>query len=84
MHFKYAAMLNVIFVTFTYGLTVPLLFPFAFLFFVVSIILERVTLAYSYRKPPMFDDALNKAALRMLKVAPLFMMMFGYWALGNA
>ena len=63
MHFKYAAMLNVIFVTFMYGIAVPLLFPIAFLFFAVSYIVERLTLAYSYRKPPMFDDVLNKSAL---------------------
>ena len=56
LHFKYAAMLNVIFVTFMYGIAIPLLFPLAFLFFLISIIVERVALAYSYRKPPMFDD----------------------------
>lgn len=83
MHFKYAAMLNVIFVTFTYGLAVPLLFPIACLFFVVSYIVERLALAYSYRRPPMFDDVLNKSAIETLKIAPLFMMMFGYWIMGN-
>jgi hypothetical protein len=63
LHFKYAAMLNVIFVTFMYGIAIPLLFPFAFLFFLVSTIIERIALAYSYRKPPMFDDQLHRAAL---------------------
>ena len=83
MHFKYAGMLNVIFVTFTYGMAIPVLFPLAFVFFAVSSVVERLTLAYSYRKPPMFDDQLNRAALSYLKVAPLFMMLFGYWCLGN-
>ena len=83
MHFKYAAMLNMVFVTFMYGLAVPLLFPIACLFFVVSYIVERVTLAYSYRMPPMFDDVLNKSAIATLKVAPLFMMLFGFWIMGN-
>jgi hypothetical protein len=76
-------MLNVIFVTFTYGMAIPLLFPIAFIYFAVSNIVERLALAYSYRKPPMFDDQLNRAALSYLKVAPLFMMLFGYWSLGN-
>jgi hypothetical protein len=49
-------MLNVIFVTFTYGMAIPLLFPIAFIYFAVSNIVERLALAYSYRKPPMFDD----------------------------
>jgi hypothetical protein len=83
MHFKYAAMLNVVFVTFMYGMAIPLLFPLAFLFFLISIIVERLTLAYSFRKPPMFDDLLNQKAIRYMKVAPLFMMLFGYWIMGN-
>ena len=83
MHFKYAAMLNVIFVTFMYGLAVPLLFPIACLFFIISYIVERLTLAYSFRKPPMYDDVLNKSAVSILKVAPLFMMFFGFWIMGN-
>jgi len=83
MHFKYAGMLNLVFVTFMYGLAVPLLFPATFLFFAVSYIVERVCLAYSYRLPPSFDDALNKSALYIMKFAPLTMMVFGYWVMGN-
>ena len=83
MHFKYAGMLNIVFVTFMYGLAVPLLFPLAFLFFAVSYFVERVCLAYSYRLPPSFDDALNKSALYIMKFAPLSMMMFGFWVMGN-
>lgn len=83
MHFKYAAMLNVVFVTFMYGLAVPLLFPIATIFFAVSWVVERLSLAYSYRKPPMFDDVLNKTAISSLKAAPIFMMVFGFWVFGN-
>jgi len=71
------------FVTFMYGLAVPLLFPIAFIYFLVSYIVERLALAYSYRKPPMFDDVLNQSAINMLKIAPVFMMIFGYWIFGN-
>lgn len=83
LHFKYAAMLNVVFVTFLYGLAVPLLFPIAFLFFLVSYLHERITLAYSYRNPPMYDDLLNSRAIETLKIAPLFMLLFGFWIMGN-
>jgi hypothetical protein len=31
----------------------------------------------------MYDEKLNSAALTSLKWAPIFMMLFGYWALGN-
>mmetsp|Transcript_39253 Transcript_39253/g.37670 ORF Transcript_39253/g.37670 Transcript_39253/m.37670 type:complete len:89 (-) Transcript_39253:443-709(-) len=35
MHFKYSAILNVVYVTFMYGVALPILFPIALLFFVV-------------------------------------------------
>jgi hypothetical protein len=31
----------------------------------------------------MYDDKLNNATLSILKWAPYFMMMFGYWLMGN-
>jgi hypothetical protein len=31
----------------------------------------------------MYDDKLNNAALSIMKWAPFFMMMFGYWLMGN-
>ena len=83
MHFKYAAMLNVIFVTFMYGLLIPLLFPIALIFCIVTYIVERLTLAYSYRKPPLYDDVLSKWTLGTMKYAPLFSLFFGFWAMGN-
>lgn len=59
MHAKYAMILNVVFMTFMYGVSVPLLFPLAFVFFVVSYYIEKISLAYFFRKPPMYDDFLN-------------------------
>eukprot|EP00349_Pseudokeronopsis_sp_Brazil_P009932 CAMPEP_0202979240 /NCGR_PEP_ID=MMETSP1396-20130829/85450_1 /ASSEMBLY_ACC=CAM_ASM_000872 /TAXON_ID= /ORGANISM="Pseudokeronopsis sp., Strain Brazil" /LENGTH=138 /DNA_ID=CAMNT_0049718583 /DNA_START=1427 /DNA_END=1843 /DNA_ORIENTATION=+ len=83
MHFKYSAILNVVFVTFMYGLDLPMLFPLAFAFFVIQYIAERLCITYFFKKPPMFDEKLNASALDTLKWAPLFMLFFGYWALGN-
>ena len=83
MHFKYSAIMNTTFVTFMYGLSLPLLFPIALLHFTVLYVTERLTLTYYYRKPPMFDDKMNTAAISMLKWAPFFMMAFSYWTYGN-
>lgn len=83
LHFKYAAILNMCFVTFMYGLILPILFPIALLFFVLMYIIEKLSLTYFFRKPPMYDDKLNKSTLSSLKYAPVYMMAFSFWAFSN-
>ncbi|CDW90155.1 UNKNOWN [Stylonychia lemnae] len=83
LHFKYSSVMNVTFVTFMYGLALPLLFPIALLAFLVLYITEKLTITYYYKKPPMYDQKMNEAAIGILKWAPFFMMIFGFWQLGN-
>jgi len=83
MHFKYATILNTVFVTFMYGIPLPILYPIAAFTFFNLYIVEKFLVTYYYQKPPMYDDKLNNAAIKALKWAPIFMMFFGYWALGN-
>lgn len=83
MHFKYSTIMNVCFVTFMYGLAIPMLFPIAFFCFLILYISERIQLTYFYKKPPMFDEKLNISAIGILKWAPVFMMLFGYWIMSN-
>lgn len=83
MHFKYSTMLNVVYVTFMYGLAIPLLFPIALLALLIMYISEKLQLTYFYRKPPMYDEKLNASSLTVLMYAPVAMMVFGYWILGN-
>ena len=44
---------------------------------------ERILFAYFYRKPPIFGIKMNEGALSILRLAPLFMLTFGYWQMGN-
>ena len=83
MHFKYSTILNVAYVTFMYGLAIPLLFPIALLTFIIMYFSEKLQITYFYKKPPMFDEKLNTSALSVLKYAPVVMMIFGYWVMGN-
>lgn len=76
-------MLNVTFVTFMYGLAIPILFPIAVLYFVIMYIFEKLAITYYFIRPPMFDEKLNIAALSKLRWAPLFMMTFGWWVMSN-
>ena len=65
--------MNVTFVTFMYGLTLPILFAIALLAFFVLYTMEKLTLTYFYKKPPMYDEKMNEAAIGILKWAPFAM-----------
>ena len=71
------------FVAFTFGLALPMLFPIC-LFGVFNIYCsERFLMAYFYRQPPLLDNKINIRALEILNWAPVFMMLSAYWQLGN-
>jgi len=72
-----------VFVSFMYGMFVPLLFPIALFGIFNMYVVERLCLAYYYRKPPMYDHELNTQVLGFLRYAPLLMFLLGYWAVGN-
>ena len=83
MHFKYSSILNQVWVSFFYGMFLPILFPIALIGIINMYIVERITLAWFYRQPPSFDGKLNDAAIKILSMAPVSMFILGYWALGN-
>ena len=45
--------------------------------------MERLLVAYSYRRPPMLDETLNKLTIKILLYAPLLYCTFGFWMLDN-
>ena len=83
MHFKYSSILTQVFVSFMYGMCIPLLFPIAFLGIFNMYLVERLAMAYYYQRPPMYDQKLNDSVLGVLKWAPMLMFVFGYWTMGN-
>lgn len=83
MHFKYATILNTVFVTFMFGTALPVLFPIAVFTFFNMYVCERVLLVYYYPKPPVYDGELNDLALAITKWAPIFLIFFGFWTLGQ-
>ena len=83
MHFKYSALLNIIFVTMTYGYGIPILFPIAAFGIVVLYLVEKTMLYYAYRLPPMYDERLSQSVINMLSYAPLIYLGFGYWMASN-
>jgi hypothetical protein len=75
--------MNTIFMTFMFGAGMPILFPIALASFIIFYIVERLSLAYSAKSPPVFDDKLNRSVVTFLLVAPLIFCAFGYWMLTN-
>ena len=79
MYYKYSTMLNVTFVTFMYGFGLPLLFPVAALCMIVLYFVEKTSLYYNYRTPPMYDQKLSEMVFGIMQAAPIFYCAFGYW-----
>jgi len=83
IHFKYANILNVTYVTMTYGLGLPLLFPIAILSYLIFWLVERIQIAYTYRLPPKMDERMTKNAMRLFNYVPILFLFNGYWMLSN-
>lgn len=80
---QYSSVLVMIFITFMYGLLLPILFPICLFGLFNTLVMDKLLLTYYYRKPPAYDDSMHKESLNLLKLAPIFMFTIGYWALGN-
>ena len=72
-----------VFICFTYGLFIPIMFPIAILGLFNLYIIEKLNVAYFNHKPPTLDAKLNHQAIETLKYAPIPLFFFGYWALSN-
>ena len=59
MHYKYAAILTIVFVTFTFGFGIPILYPIGAMGLLILYLVEKSMLYYAYRLPPMYDERLS-------------------------
>ena len=83
IHFKYSDAMNVVFVSLMYGLTMPMLFPIAAMTLKLQQIAEMIGVAWVARLPPAMDNALNNNAIKMLRIAPVFLLVNGFWMVDN-
>ena len=80
---KYALLMNMVTVSFFYGLAIPTLFMMVAFSFFVQYSLDRILITYWFTFPPIYDDELNLKFIRALKYAPLvfvpsFLMIVGF------
>ena len=83
MYFKYSSINVQIIINFMYGISVPILFFVTLYGLITMYICEKLQLAYYYRKPPIYDGSLTNDSLSILMFAPVFLLIFGYWVMGN-
>ena len=76
-------MINIIFTAFLFGPAQPLLFPITLLALIVTYTSERLRMAYSYTKPPMYDSRLSQQVLKALGYAPIFYALMSAWIFSN-
>ena len=83
IHWKYAYLLNVTYMTFLFGPQLPILFPVALISVACLFITERMMVAYSYIRPPMYDSTINATTIRLMMAAPLVYLFSATWMYTN-
>lgn len=66
IHYKYAYIIDVVFLTCLFGPSMPIFFPIAFFAIFLQYTVERLMIAYWYKRPPIYDARLNRSALYLL------------------
>lgn len=83
IQYRYSSSLVDVWVAFTYGLAIPALFPIVLMSLVNMYVIEKLLFAYFYKQPPLFDNKMNARVIKIMKMAPIAMLLNGYWLLGN-
>ena len=83
IYLKFSDALNVVYTTMMYGVGMPILFPLAALAVFNQWVGERYMMAKEVRLPPAMSNSLIINANYKLTLAPLLLIMNGYWMLDN-
>lgn len=83
IHYRYSSILLHVGISFVYGAAMPLLYPIAFLAYLILHVNERLLVCYYYREPPAFDEKLTLLCIKFIKCVPLLSLPVAFWQLGN-
>merc|ERR1719350_2553866 len=83
VHYRLAGLCNLVFITFLFGPGMPILFPIALAGLLWNLFTERIRMAYSYKKPPMYDTELIQRTIDALAYAPVFYFGMSIWLFSN-
>ena len=80
---EYSLLITFTWVTFLFAPGLPILFPIALIYMIVLYTTDRLTLAYWWRRPPVFDEKMNATTIRLLGIAPLLYCCMAAWLYNN-
>ena len=83
VHYQYAQILVIVWVTFLFAPGIPILFPIALLGLIVQLVTNKIALAYCVKRPPAYNCSLNRNMLRTLSLAPFLYVAVGAWVYSN-
>lgn len=75
--------MNIAFISMMYGPSLPILFPIAFLSYLMIYLLEVYMLYYVYKKPVSYDSGLYRAVLNQMQFVSLLSLSFSAWQFSN-
>ena len=82
-YYQVAKTIIIVMVCVIFGSSMPMLYLLAIIALVLQYIVDRWSLAYFHRQPPMYTDKLTKAMLNMLSVAPILSLSILFWQYTN-
>ena len=74
---RYASILTTVFVVFTYGVAMPVLFVVASFIFIFQSISDKLLITYFYKERVEHNDVLNRNAVRIIKYALVIFLFVG-------
>lgn len=83
MEFRYAEILNSIFVTLFFSSGIPILYSFICIFLFLNYWVDKILLLKFYRTPPQYDIKLSKYFNLVIIMALIIHLCFGIWVYGN-
>ena len=79
LDYRYARAMCLIYITMMYGVGLPILFPIAFLSFVITYFMDIIMIFYCYRIPPNYDSSLHLHQVYQMEWAVVIFLTFGFW-----
>lgn len=76
---KYPRLMNMVCLAIMYGMSLPILFPIVFVALIISYIVDKLAVVYYHRKPPLYDDALNRDSVSFMKWSALLYAGLAFW-----
>lgn len=66
-----------------YAFGLPIFLILTFICLIMSYIIDKIVVAYYHRKPPMYDDTLNKTSVHFMKWGAVIYLAIAYWMASN-